>query len=64
MYCSSAAKGLASNSQVYDNRIYRYLDKSMDLTNVKDEDYLVAYRLPNRGVGKTKLEVMHRWIER
>ncbi|KAK4795653.1 hypothetical protein SAY86_027979 [Trapa natans] len=51
-------------AEVYNNQIYRYLDNSMDLTNVKDEDYLVAYRLPNRGIGKTKLEVLHRWLER
>ncbi|KAK4797362.1 hypothetical protein SAY86_029688 [Trapa natans] len=51
-------------AEVHENRIYRYLDNSMDLTGVKDEDYLVAYRLPNRGAGKTKLEVLHRRVER
>ncbi|PKI64379.1 hypothetical protein CRG98_015239 [Punica granatum] len=50
-------------AEVYDHRIFRYLDNSLDLTSVKDEDCLVAYRLPNRGAGKTKLEIMHRWLE-
>lgn len=46
--------------QVYDHKIYRYLDNSLDLSQVKDDDYIVAYRFPNKISGRTKLEILHR----
>ncbi|XP_030454010.2 ubiquitin carboxyl-terminal hydrolase 9-like [Syzygium oleosum] len=51
-------------AEVYEHRIYRYLDNSLDLSSIKDEDYIVAYRLPKVGAGRTKVEITHRWLER
>ncbi|KAF7850092.1 hypothetical protein BT93_L5877 [Corymbia citriodora subsp. variegata] len=51
-------------AEVYDHRIYRYLDSSLDLSSIKDDDYIVAYRLPKVGAGRTKVEITHRWLER
>lgn len=51
-------------AEVYDHRIYRYLDDSSDLSSIKDDDYIVAYRLPKVGARRTKVEITHRWLER
>lgn len=60
----SLVKVLHFQFQVYEHRIYRYLDNSLDLSSIKDEDYIVAYRLPKVGAGRTKVEITHRWLER
>ncbi|KAL3742844.1 hypothetical protein ACJRO7_018193 [Eucalyptus globulus] len=51
-------------AEVYEHRIYRYLENSLDLSSIKDDDYIVAYRLPKVGAGRTKVEITHRWLER
>ncbi|KAI4343170.1 hypothetical protein MLD38_027704 [Melastoma candidum] len=51
-------------AEVYEHKIFQYIDDFTDLTSIKDNDCLVAYRLPNRGKGKTRLEVSSRWIDR
>ncbi|CAK9310834.1 unnamed protein product [Citrullus colocynthis] len=52
-------------AEVYDNRIFRYLDNPLEsLTSIKDEEYLVAYRLPKRESGRPKLEIIHRSLEK
>ncbi|KAI4372132.1 hypothetical protein MLD38_010403 [Melastoma candidum] len=51
-------------AEVYEHKILRYMDDFMDLTSIEDDDYLVAYRLPNRGRGKMRLELTHHWLDR
>ncbi|KAJ4951929.1 hypothetical protein NE237_028761 [Protea cynaroides] len=48
-------------AEVYDHRIYRYLEKPCDpLSIIKDDDYIVAYRLPKNHNELTRLEIAHR----
>ncbi|XP_022156560.1 ubiquitin carboxyl-terminal hydrolase 9-like isoform X2 [Momordica charantia] len=52
-------------AEVYDHRIYRYFENPLEsLTSIKDEEYLVAYRLPKRESGRPKLEIIHRLLEK
>ncbi|KAI4303595.1 hypothetical protein MLD38_039204 [Melastoma candidum] len=51
-------------AEVYEHKIFQYMDDFTDLTSIKDNDCLVAYRLPNRGKGMTRLEVTSRCIDR
>ncbi|XP_022929032.1 ubiquitin carboxyl-terminal hydrolase 9-like isoform X1 [Cucurbita moschata] len=52
-------------AEVYDHRIYKYFDNPLEsVTSIKDEEYLVAYRLPKRESGRPKLEIIHRSLER
>ncbi|XP_057422857.1 ubiquitin carboxyl-terminal hydrolase 9-like [Lotus japonicus] len=51
-------------AEVYEHKIYRYLDNALEsLTSIKDDEHIVAYRLKS-GARKTKIEVMHRWMDK
>ncbi|MQM01055.1 hypothetical protein Taro_033807 [Colocasia esculenta] len=51
--------------EVYNHRIYQYLDKPFELlSNIKDEDHIVAYRLPAKCEKSVRLEIMHRKKDR
>ena len=51
--------------QVLNNRIYRYYEKPLEpLSNIKDEDHLVAYRLPSKSEESMRLEITHRKKDR
>ena len=63
------AKSLFSSKQslllqVFENRIYRYLDGFDSISGIKNEDHLVAYRLPTNYKEFVRLEIMHRRTER
>lgn len=65
----SIACGLASSEslllvEVFENKIYRYLDFYDSLPGIRDEDRLVAYRLPTNYKEFMRLEIMHRRTER
>ncbi|KAJ1409278.1 Ubiquitin specific protease, conserved site [Sesbania bispinosa] len=50
-------------AEVYEHKIYRYLENPLEpLTSIKDDEHIVAYRLKS-GARKTKLEIMHRWMD-
>lgn len=54
-------------AEVYEHRIYRYLENpSEPLATIKDDEHIVAYRLPKRVADLTRLEICHRYqdIER
>lgn len=52
----------AFNLQVYEHRIYRYLENpSEPLANIKDDEHIVAYRLPKKDADLTRLEICHRY---
>ncbi|KAF2313549.1 hypothetical protein GH714_011594 [Hevea brasiliensis] len=47
-------------AEVYDHRIYHLFENPLEsLTSIKDEEYIVAYRLSQKGTGKKKLEIVH-----
>lgn len=51
-------------AEVYGNRIYRYLENSFEsLSNIKDEEHIVAYRLPIHHEKLLRLEILHRRAE-
>ena len=50
---------------MYERRIYRYLTNPIEgLHNIKDEDILVAYRLPIGHEKHMRLEILHRRADR
>ncbi|RYQ91432.1 hypothetical protein Ahy_B09g097304 isoform B [Arachis hypogaea] len=50
-------------AEVYEHKIYRYLETPLEpLASIKDDEHIVAYRLKS-GARKTKLEIMHRWLD-
>ncbi|KAL6979385.1 ubiquitinyl hydrolase 1 [Sarracenia purpurea var. burkii] len=50
--------------QVYEHRIFRYLESPLEpLPSIKDDEYIVAYRLPKRA-HLTRLEICHRYLEK
>ncbi|XP_062204947.1 ubiquitin carboxyl-terminal hydrolase 9-like isoform X2 [Phragmites australis] len=52
-------------AEVYEHRIYRYLTNPLDpLYNIKDEDLLVAYKLPVGHEKLLRLEILHRKADR
>lgn len=52
-------------AEVYERRIYRYLTNPIEgLYNIKDEDVLVAYRLPVDHEQLLRLEILHRRADR
>ncbi|CAN6311507.1 unnamed protein product [Urochloa humidicola] len=52
-------------AEVYDRRIYRYLSNPVEgLYSIKDEDILVAYRLPVGHEKLLRLEILHRRADR
>uniref|UniRef100_A0A5B7ASW6 Ubiquitin carboxyl-terminal hydrolase n=1 Tax=Davidia involucrata TaxID=16924 RepID=A0A5B7ASW6_DAVIN len=51
-------------AEVYDHRIYRYLEiPSESLSSVKDDEHMVAYRLPKKRAELTRLEICHRYLD-
>ncbi|KAL8539950.1 hypothetical protein ACS0TY_001525 [Phlomoides rotata] len=49
-------------AEVYEHRIYRYLENpSEPLANIKDDEHIVAYRLPKKDADLTRLEICHRY---
>ncbi|RVW91634.1 Ubiquitin carboxyl-terminal hydrolase 10 [Vitis vinifera] len=71
-YCKDLSQALAAAcclksdenlllAEVYEQRIYRYIENPSELlTNIKDEEHIVAYRLPKKRAGLTRLEIIHR----
>ncbi|KAI8019132.1 Ubiquitin carboxyl-terminal hydrolase 10 [Camellia lanceoleosa] len=52
-------------AEVYDHRIYRYLVSPLEqLSIIKDDDHIVAYRLPKSQAELTRLEICHRDLEK
>ncbi|KAK9275736.1 hypothetical protein L1049_023004 [Liquidambar formosana] len=52
-------------AEVYEHRIYRYLENPLEpLSSIKDDEHIVAYRLPKKGAGSTRLEILHRCQEK
>lgn len=48
-------------AEVYEHRIYRYLENPSEvLGTIKDDEHIVAYRLPKNGAELTRLEITHR----
>ncbi|OVA20111.1 Ubiquitin carboxyl-terminal hydrolases family 2 [Macleaya cordata] len=48
-------------AEVYDHRIFRYLENPFEpLSTIKDDERIVAYRVPKRQEGLTRLEIIHR----
>ncbi|XP_008800670.3 ubiquitin carboxyl-terminal hydrolase 9-like isoform X1 [Phoenix dactylifera] len=48
-------------AEVYDHRIYRYLENPFEsLSSIKDEEHIVAYRVPITHDKLLRLEIMHR----
>ncbi|KAG8374513.1 hypothetical protein BUALT_Bualt10G0002800 [Buddleja alternifolia] len=51
-------------AEVYEHRVYRYLENpSEHLATIKDDEHIVAYRLPKKEVNLTRLEICHRYQE-
>ncbi|KAK8512013.1 hypothetical protein V6N12_074697 [Hibiscus sabdariffa] len=52
-------------AEVFENKIYRYLEMPLEpLISIKDDEHIVAFRYPKKGMGKTKLVIFHRWQEK
>jgi hypothetical protein len=52
-------------SQVYDHKIFRYLENPIEsLISIKDEDLIVAYRLPAGHNKLVRLEIVHQRADR
>ncbi|CAK9170339.1 unnamed protein product [Ilex paraguariensis] len=52
-------------AEVYEHKIFRYLDTPLEpLNSIKDDDHIVAYRLPKKGTELTRLEICHRYQEK
>ncbi|KAJ8451081.1 hypothetical protein Cgig2_026890 [Carnegiea gigantea] len=48
-------------AEVYDRKIYRYLEGPLEpLSSIKDDEHIVAYRVPLKRVGLKRLEIIHR----
>ncbi|KAI7993562.1 Ubiquitin carboxyl-terminal hydrolase 10 [Camellia lanceoleosa] len=51
-------------AEVYEHRIYRYLESPSErLPSIKDDEHIVAYRLPKRAE-LTRLEICHQYLEK
>ncbi|XP_059662124.1 ubiquitin carboxyl-terminal hydrolase 9-like [Cornus florida] len=51
-------------AEVYEHRIYRYLEIPLEpLSSIKDDEYVVAYRLPKKQAELTRLEISHRYLD-
>lgn len=52
-------------AEVYDHKIYRYIENPSEvLGSIKDDDHIVAYRLPKRAADLTRLEICHRYFQK
>ncbi|XP_074303699.1 ubiquitin carboxyl-terminal hydrolase 10-like isoform X2 [Silene latifolia] len=48
-------------AEVYDHKIYRFLEKPLEsLYSIKDDEHIVAYRIPKQRAGYKRLEIVHR----
>ncbi|KAI3453300.1 hypothetical protein Pfo_009963 [Paulownia fortunei] len=62
--CSLRSDEYLLLAEVYEHRIYRYLENpSEPLATIKDDEHIVAYRLPKREADLTRLEICHRYQE-
>ncbi|KAL7111065.1 hypothetical protein ACP275_05G064500 [Erythranthe tilingii] len=51
-------------AEVYEHRIYQYLENpSEPLATIKDDECIVAYRLPKRDTVLTRIEICHRYLD-
>lgn len=51
--------------QVHDHRIYRYMENMLEsLSTIKDEDHIVAYRLPSNHREIPQIQIFHRSVEK
>lgn len=50
-------------AEIYDYGIYRYLESGDSLHTIKDDEYIVAYRLSKKQSEFPKLEICHRFLE-
>ncbi|PIA43886.1 hypothetical protein AQUCO_01800136v1 [Aquilegia coerulea] len=58
--CCLKSDELLLVAEVYMHKIYRYLENPFDqLCIIKDEDHIVAYRLPKEQEGFIRLEIIH-----
>ncbi|ONK55825.1 uncharacterized protein A4U43_C10F1360 [Asparagus officinalis] len=55
---------IGDDDEVYKNRIYRYLDFFDSLSGIKNEECLVAYKLPANYKDFVRLEIVHQRTER
>lgn len=52
-------------AEVYHHKIYRYLEIPLEpLSSIKDDEHIVAYRVPMRRVGLKRLEMVHQSLEK
>ncbi|GAB2274235.1 hypothetical protein Dimus_009002 [Dionaea muscipula] len=52
-------------AEVYEHKIYKYLDTpSAALSSIKDDEYIVGYRVAKKRVGVMRLEILHQFPER
>lgn len=52
-------------AEVYEHRIHRYLENPLEpLSSIKDDEHIVVYRLSKKGIGRTKIEFIHRVQEK
>lgn len=52
-------------AEVYQNKIYRYLESPLEpLSTIKDDEHIVAYRVPKKRTELTRLEICHRYQEK
>ncbi|KAK9668450.1 hypothetical protein RND81_13G061300 [Saponaria officinalis] len=48
-------------AEVYDHKIYRFLESPLEsLFSIKDDEHIVAYRIPKERTGLKRLEIVHR----
>ncbi|KAH9617823.1 hypothetical protein KSS87_005885 [Heliosperma pusillum] len=70
-YCRDLIQGLGTAcclkndeslllAEVYDHKIYRFLEKPLEsLHSIKDDEHIVAYRIPKKRAGYKRLEIVH-----
>lgn len=52
-------------AEVYDHKIYRYFDSALvPLSSIKDDEHIVAYRVPKNLIGLKRLEIVHQSSEK
>ncbi|KAJ0968755.1 hypothetical protein J5N97_021632 [Dioscorea zingiberensis] len=52
-------------AEVHEHQIYRYMENMLEpLSGIKDEDRIVAYRLPSNYCELPKTEILHRSVEK
>ncbi|XP_009622829.1 ubiquitin carboxyl-terminal hydrolase 9 [Nicotiana tomentosiformis] len=52
-------------AEVYEHRIFRYFENPTDMLNsIKDDEHIVAYRLPKNVALLTRLEISHRYQDK